>query len=205
MKPQIILASGSPRRIEMFQNHGYHPVIMPADVEETLRPDLSAKDAVMFLALKKGLYVEEKIAGGIEAAGKGEDIKNLEEDFIIVSADTVVFLDGILGKPEDEEDAFRMLKAMRGRPHYVATGVSIIRPSTRRKHVFCEVTKVIFKEYGDQEILDYIATGEPMDKAGAYAIQGGWGTHVERYVGDYDNIVGFPWSRFEEEYRLRFG
>ena len=146
----------------------------------------------------------EKIAEKTAEARKTEEAKIHGKDFIIVSADTVVFLDGILGKPEDEKDAFRMLREMKGRSHCVATGVSIIQPSKRRKHVFCEMTEVVFKEYGDQEILDYIATGEPMDKAGAYAIQGGWGPHIERYIGDYDNIVGFPWSRFEMEYRLRF-
>ena len=192
MKQQLILASGSPRRIEMFQKRGFHPIIHPGDVEETLPPGISPRDAVMFLALKRGMYVEEKLA---EKTG----------DFIIISADTVVFLDQILGKPKDEGEAFQMLKKMRGRTHQVATGVSIIGTAQKRKHVFCEVTQVEFKEYADQEIFDYIATGEPMDKAGAYGIQGGWRPYVKGYMGDYDNIVGFPWARFEKEYRLRFG
>lgn len=190
----FILASGSPRRIEMFRNHGFDPVVMPADVEEKLPDGISAKDAVMFLALKKGLHTEKTL----------KESETLSEDFIIVSADTVVFLDGILGKPEDEDDAFRMLTEMRGRSHYVATGVCLIQPSKNRKHVFCEMTEVIFKDYEDCAILDYIATGEPMDKAGAYAIQGGWGPYVERYIGDYDNIVGFPWDRFQKELKQRF-
>lgn len=191
----IVLASASPRRIEMFCRHGIKPFVAPAGVEENLPFGAGARRAVMFLALKKGLYTE---SGLLEK--DASFFKKLSGRPLIVSADTVVCLrDTILGKPETEEEAFRMLKALCGKTHQVATGVCFIFPGSGRKHVFCEVTQVRMKDYGDREILDYIATGEPMDKAGAYAIQGGWKDYVQDFSGDYDNIVGFPWKRAQQE------
>lgn len=187
---KFILASASPRRIEMFKDNGIDVDIMPADIEETLPDNIKATDAVMLLALKKALHIEEKILA-----------ENPEENAerIIVAADTVVFSDRILGKPEDEEDAFRMLSSLRNDSHYVATGVAIIKAGTTSRRAFYDATEVVFKDYSDEDIWAYIRTGEPMDKAGAYAIQGGFGKYVKEYRGSYRNIVGFPWEKFCEE------
>lgn len=184
---EIILASASPRRIEMFRDNGIEVKVMPADIDEALPEGIKAADAVMFLALKKALHIEKKL---VDEGGQGR---------LIVAADTVVFEDGILGKPADENDAFEMLKLLRGRSHYVATGVAVIEAGGSYRKVFYDRTEVEFTDYSDDEIRAYIATGEPMDKAGAYAIQGGFGKYVKEYRGSYKNIVGFPWEKFERE------
>jgi len=184
---EIILASASPRRIEMFRDNGIEVKVMPADIDETLPEGIKAADAVMFLALKKALHIEKKL---VYEGGQGR---------LIVAADTVVFEDGILGKPADENDAFEMLKLLRGRSHYVATGVAVIEAGGSYRKVFYDRTEVEFTDYSDDEIRAYIATGESMDKAGAYAIQGGFGKYVKEYRGSYKNIVGFPWEKFERE------
>ncbi len=183
----IVLASASPRRIEMFRDNGIDVKIMPADVDESLPDGIKAADAVMFLALKKALHIEKKL---IDEGKAGS---------LIIAADTVVFEDGILGKPADESEAFEMLKLLRGRSHYVATGVALVEAGGLYRKVFYDRTEVEFTDYSDDEIRAYIATGEPMDKAGAYAIQGGFGKYVKEYRGSYKNIVGFPWEKFERE------
>lgn len=189
---KVVLASASPRRMEMFQNRGLTPQILPSEVEENLPWELSMEQTVMYLALKKARDVAGRLAAAAEQTEPAERR-------LVVAADTVVYKDGIIGKPADTEDAVRILEALRGKQHFVATGVAIMEAGTGRQRVFCQVSKVWFKDYSRQEILDYAATGEPLDKAGGYAIQGGWGPYVDRYEGDYDNIIGFPWERFLEE------
>ncbi len=176
MKRKIILASSSPRRIEMMKSHGFDPMICPAEIDETLPDGIGMRDAVMFLALKKALAVEEK-------AEKGS---------VIIAADTVVFKDGILGKPEDREDARRMLLKIRNTSHDVATGVAIITAGENVKQVFCDVTKVFCRDYTEEELNVYLNTEEPYDKAGAYAIQGIFSKYIDHYEGSYDTVVGFP-------------
>ena len=189
MKYDIVLASASPRRIEMFKNNGYEVKVMPADIEENLPKDIKATDAVMFLALKKALHIEEKLLE-----------KGIDNDTLIVAADTVVaFEDRILGKPENEKDAFDMLSKLNGNVHYVATGVALLVAGKQNGRVFYDKTYVEVLKYTDEDIYEYIASGEPMDKAGAYAIQGGFGKYVKEYRGSYSNIVGFPWGKFQEE------
>ena len=182
---QLILASGSPRRIEMMRRSGMEPLIIKPEVDETVSPDMTPEQAVMYLALKKALAVEQQIESG--------------ENQWLISADTVVCRETIMGKPQNEEEAVAMLSDLRGREHRVITGVAIVSPGTGKRKVFSETTKVYFKDYDDQVIRDYIASGEVWDKAGAYAIQGGFGAQVDRIEGDYDNVVGFPWKRFVEE------
>ena len=176
----LILASSSPRRIELLKKGGYDPVIIPPQVTENLPDGIGPKDAVLFLALKKALAVEAVVLKG---------------DAIIIAADTVVYLDEIIGKPETQEDAFAILTKLRGKPHQVMSGVAILKAGTDEKEVFCETSTVYFKEYTDGEIMAYIRTPEPYDKAGAYAIQGGWGKYVDRVEGDYHNIMGLPLER----------
>ena len=187
----MILASGSPRRIEIMQRGGIDPVIIKPDVDETVSPELTPEQAVMYLALKKALWVEQQVEPS--------------EGQWLVAADTIVCRETIMGKPQDEEDAWAMLRDLRGREHRVITGVAVIAPGTTKLKVFAETTKVFFKEYEDQVISDYIASGEVWDKAGAYAIQGGFRDQVDHIEGDYDNVVGFPWVRFTEEMKKLSG
>ncbi|WP_206460710.1 Maf family protein [Anaerovorax sp. IOR16] len=182
MKSKIILASGSPRRVDMMQKHGIFPEIIKPEVDETLPKDISVCQSVMYLALKKALYVEKKCQNGI-----------------ILAADTLVYKNEILGKPKDYEDAVRILKLLRNKKHLVLTGVAIVEANTTNRRVFYESTEVIFKNYSDQDIIDYIESGEVWDKAGAYAIQGSFSKYIDAFIGDYDNVVGFPWKRILKE------
>lgn len=180
MKKRIILASGSPRRAEILASHGVDFTVMTSDAEEKLEAETDPKTACMYLALKKALAVREKVKEGI-----------------IIAADTIVVSGGqIIGKPADEEDAFETLKKLRNGSHSVMTGVALCDAGAENTRVFCEETHVFFSDYTDEDILAYIRTGEPMDKAGSYAIQGGWAEFVERIEGDYSNVVGLPWDRF---------
>ena len=193
MNRQIILASSSPRRIDMMKSHGYNPEIRPSDIDETLPEGIGMKDAVMFLALKKALDVESRCTFP-EDAGK-----------LIIAADTVVYKDGILGKPIDRDDAFAMLSRIKNTSHEVATGVAIIEAGCSNKVVFCDATKVFCKDYTDEELNAYLDTDEPYDKAGAYAIQGIFSKHIDRYEGSFDTVVGFPWDLIEDKLKAFAG
>ena len=198
MNSQIILASSSPRRIEMLRNNGIEPIIMPSSADETLPMELTMEQSVMYLALKKALHVEKLFLK--EAAGN--PLKEGTEDrtsFVIIAADTIVYKNGLIGKPSDKKDAENTLKLLRNTSHYVATGVAFVRPGSPKRSVFCDVTEVFFKDYSDDEITSYINTDEPWDKAGSYAIQGEWGKYISHIKGSYDNVIGFPWERIKEE------
>ncbi|MBR6812901.1 MAG: septum formation protein Maf [Oscillospiraceae bacterium] len=173
------LASASPRRKDLLKKAGIEDFsVRPADVDESLDASLSAAEAVMTLARRKA-----------EAAQQGLG----EEDYVL-AADTLVYLDETaLGKPRDENDAFRMLKALSGRAHEVYTGICLRRGSVSDCEYEC--TRVFFSPLTDKEIWDYIRTGEPMDKAGAYGVQGAAGVFIPRIEGDYYNVMGLPVSR----------
>lgn len=174
----------------MLKAKGIEHIIIPPEVDETIQADMRPHDAVMFLALKKALYVENI------AVEKG--YTNGE---VVIAADTIVVLNNnIIGKPCDSEDAYEILKALKGNEHTVLTGVAIIVPGAAIREVFYETTKVFFKEYSDEEIMEYIKTPEPYDKAGGYAIQGAWGKYIDRVEGDYNNVVGFPWDSIEKRF-----
>lgn len=192
---EYILASGSPRRIKMMKEKGYKPVIYPADIDENIPFDIDMEGAVMYLALKKALWVENKI---IEESSPFHSCR-YDEPPVIIAADTVVYKDKIIGKPKSSEEAFRILSSLRNTWHYVATGVCFIKAGTPVRQTFCEVTKVFFKDYSDDELWEYLKTDEPYDKAGGYAIQGTFGKYIHHFEGDYDNVVGFPWTRIENE------
>lgn len=167
----------------MMKNNGYEPIIMPADVDEHILIDMSCEAASMAMALKKAFHIADKIS----------------DDAIIIAADTIVVTGGeIMGKPSSEEDAFRMLSKLRNSNHQVMTGVSIIDTAENLKICFCDTTSVYFKDYTDEELLAYVRTSEPYDKAGGYAIQGTFGKYIDHFEGDYDNVVGFPWYRVKE-------
>ena len=187
----IVLASASPRRREILENIGLDFKVCVCDADED-QVDKS---------IPVNLYVQELALLKAGAAAKME----LGNDAIVISADTVVYADGeIMGKPKDKEDAKRMLRLLSGKSHSVFTGICV----TRRKDMFsvCKSveTRVIFKELSDELIERYVETGEPMDKAGAYGIQGKGCVLVEKIDGDYLNVVGLPVGKLCEVLREEF-
>lgn len=213
---KYILASGSPRRIEMMRLHGIEPLIMPASIDENIPPNHDMCETVMFLALKKAKAVEKEYLSSLnmilsDASNASSSIDDLhlsnsaapsdsaEQPPIILAADTIVYKNEIMGKPKDRTDAFRMLSSLRNDFHYVVTGCAIVEAASENARVFAEVTKVYVKDLSDDELNAYLDTDEPYDKAGAYAIQGAFGAYIDHIEGDYDNVVGFPWKRIECE------
>jgi septum formation protein len=172
----LILASSSPRRRELLQTLGLPFTVMTNDVDESTQPGMSPEAVVEELALRKARAVASRLDAGV-----------------VLGSDTVVVLDGhILGKPADEPDAFRMLSALQGREHTVYSGVALIDAATGRLEVAHSKTVVRIRPLTEREIRAYIATKEPMDKAGSYAIQGIGSTLVESIEGDYFTVVGLP-------------
>ncbi len=183
----IILASGSPRRRELLTQAGLSFRVMTSDADEATE-QRNPKAVVEDLSRRKGKAVFDRLYSGEEQEEGGA--------WIVVSADTIVALDGeILGKPGDPEDAVRMLTGLSGRSHEVYTGVTILAPG-REGITFSDRTEVTFYPLPEREIRDYVSSGEPMDKAGAYGIQGLGARLVERIGGDYNNVVGFPLAHF---------
>lgn len=190
---KIVLASGSPRRIEMMRAHGIEPLVMPAHIEENLPQIHGMCETVMFLALKKA----QNVAGQLASVPDNADVA---EGSIIIAADTIVYKDGeIMGKPADRADAYRMLDKLRNDYHYVVTGVALLAWGRQLTRVFAEVTKVYFTDYSDEELALYLDTDEAYDKAGAYAIQGYFSRYIDHIEGSYENVIGFPWERIEKE------
>lgn len=193
---RIILGSASPRRRELLQLMGLEFEVLASEAEEHYQSVLP-QDIVKELALMKAQNVAELLAAGYKtgtsagcfAAGRTSEE---EQTCVIIGADTIVVRDGqILGKPKDQEEAFEMLKSLQGRAHEVYTGVALLeRGVVKANHA--EETKVFVHEMEDWEIREYISTGEPMDKAGAYGIQGRFATYIDRIEGDYYNVVGLP-------------
>lgn len=204
-KIDIVLASGSPRRKELLEREGVEFTVRVSEVDESLEPDLlrQPEEAAKKLAERKARAVLEEM---------------LNEAYVgtamVVGADTMVVVDGaIYGKPEDEADARRILGELSGRAHQVITGVSVWlagAPANEEDisiafRSFAETSHVVFKELDDELIESYIATGEPMDKAGAYGVQGKGGEMlVERVAGDFDNVVGLPVKRLIAEFQEFF-
>ncbi len=188
---QIILASASPRRKELLEQIGLTFEICPAKGEETVTKD-SPCEVVMELAGQKA----KEVAGMIRAYGREHADLMTPQDLLVIGADTVVSCGGeILGKPRDEEDAFCMLSRLAGHVHEVYTGVSLLllSESGRMGEIsFYEKTDVSMRAMEEEEIRRYIATGEPMDKAGAYGIQGKCAIYIDKIDGDYNNVVGLP-------------
>lgn len=188
----IILASSSPRRLEILNKHGIMPVVMPTDADETLTGHHSMTEAVEELALRKALSCYENIK-------KDSSLFAEYSGSVIVGADTIVYKNRMLGKPVDEADAYSMLNSYRGSYHYVVTGVALIDVSIGDRDVLSDVTKVWCINYSDREIRDYISREEPYDKAGAYAIQGYFGRYIDHIEGDYENVVGLPFYRIRDK------
>ncbi len=186
----MILASKSPRRLQLLQDAGYEPLVHAEEIDESLY--VSKEDVFEKLPLHK-------------AQAALSTLSSLHEDEILVAADTTVWIDDlILGKPQDDEDAFRMLKMLSAKTHFVSTGVAMMKVKAKTNEVvsvktFVETTKVEFYKLSDDEIWEYIKTKEPHDKAGSYGIQGKGRLFVKGIEGDYFNVVGLPIARLTRE------
>lgn len=202
--PRLILASASPRRADLLGQLGLAFEVRPADVDERYQGDESPAEHVERLARAKS-------EAGAEA-GAGADARSAHE--LVIGGDTVVVCDGrVLGKPADEDDAVAMLCALSGRTHEVLSGIALCEAGPAgplRTWSGLSRTEVRFRAFGEAEARAYAATGEPLDKAGAYGIQGLGGALVEEIHGDYYTVVGFPVGRFlslleEAGWRYAFG
>ena len=178
---KIVLASKSPRRQELIRNITEDFEVAVSPVEEILPEGTPLEEAPVYLSALKARAVAEE-----------------RPDSIVIGADTVVILgDTLLGKPKDEKDAFRMLSLLSGKVHTVITGCCIIKNGEEKR--FFETTRVEFYPLSDREIEEYIVTGEPMDKAGAYGIQGKGMLLVKGIEGDFFNVMGLPVGRLKRE------
>lgn len=189
----LILASASPRRREILANARIPFIVMTQEASETLPESVRTPEAtVRYLSFQKAEAAAERILSGQDVPESPDPCGCV----FVVGADTIVASDGmILGKPADEKDAYRMLKRLSGRQHDVFTGVTILKIEERRvcaRDTFFEKTAVFVEPMTDREIRWYISTKEPMDKAGAYGIQGVFSRFIGRIEGDYSNVVGLP-------------
>ena len=185
---KIILASASPRRKELLAKAGISFTVIPAAGEEK-RTSEDPGEAVQQLARDKAEWVAQSLA-------------ECEEGTLVIGSDTiVVFENRILGKPKDRRDAAETLEKLQGNTHQVYTGVTVLERKAGKwvEHTFFESTDVTFYPVSREEIQDYIATGEPMDKAGSYGIQVLFGIYVKGICGDYNNVVGLPVARLFHE------
>lgn len=192
---KLILASASPRRREILSSLGVPFSIQVADTDETC--DLQDAGArVEFISQKKCLAVAHTLPEQDDASSR--------EDTLVLASDTLVTLDGIfLGKPTDHQDARRMVRLLQGRTHTVASGIALwYKGRTVTAH---ELTRVTFAPMSEEEIYRYVATGEPMGKAGAYAIQGNASRYITGIEGDYFNVVGLPTRRLYQTLKDAFG
>ena len=172
----LILASQSPRRKELLGLFHVPFTVCVADVDETMNPALPPEQEVARVSFLKA------------------DAVPREKDDVVIAADTIVVCNGqILGKPTDTDDAFRMLRLLSGRDHQVMTGMTVLRGA--QCVTITEITDIHFRDLSDHEILRYIRSGEPMDKAGSYGIQGGAALFAEKLSGDYYNVMGLPVCR----------
>lgn len=180
---RLILASASPRRAEILRDAGYYFTVLSSAIDETPYPDESPQDLVQRLANTKADLAAARAVGPA----------------ILIAADTEVVLDGrIFGKPRSSDDARRMLTKLSRRTHSVLTGVCLVRLPDAERISFVESTLVQFAPLSEEEITRYLATGEPHDKAGAYAIQGYAARYIPRIEGCYFNVVGLPLARLQQ-------
>lgn len=184
MNKELILASASPRRIELLHQIGLQARVEPSHVEEHITKS-DPGEVVMELSAQKAAEVAERLG---------------RKDTVVLGADTIVVYGGeIFGKPKDAADAERMLKCLRGNVHQVYTGVTVVDGETKKIHSFFEKTDVCVYPMDEAEIARYVAGGDSMDKAGAYGIQGEFSAFIKGIHGDYNNVVGLPVGRVYQE------
>ena len=173
---RLLLASASPRRIRLLREAGFNPEVLPSQVVETRTDFLTPAEAALFNAIRKGMAIALE-----------------HPDEIVLSADTIVTLDGsVFGKPADSEEAFQMLKRLIGKTHEVITAVAVMHLNKKRTRVGTERTAVKFRSLSDAEIREYLEIAEPLDKAGAYAAQDSPDRIIESVTGSFSNVVGLP-------------
>ncbi len=190
---EIILASGSPRRKELMHALGMDFTVRESRADETVDKDLPP----YFICEQLSLLKASSVAAELKSEGK---------DAIVIGADTIVVADGtIVTKPNDAADAKNILSSLSGKWHSVFTGVTVMNTKTAKSETFYEETKVHFLNLDDSMIDAYIKTGEPMDKAGAYGIQGKGALFIDRIDGDYFNVVGLPICRLSKVLKEEFG
>jgi septum formation protein len=211
----ILLASGSPRRRELLKMVGLEFEVMVSNQEESYKSK-KPKEIVVELAFKKGLWVADEV---YNTSLKKSD-ESLSQEMIIISADTIVVLEGeVLEKPGDDKEAYEMIKKLQGNEHQVYTGVALFKgsgvlreedlknpklercPLSERFQVvdFVVETKVVVNEMTEDEIWNYVRSGESLDKAGGYGIQGGFAKFIEKIEGDFYNVMGLPVARLYQE------
>ena len=185
---KIILASASPRRKEILENTNVKFDTIKSEIDEVILEHEPPKSVVMRLAFEKCM-----------------DIASMHKEDLVIGADTIVVLDDvILGKPKDEDDAYRMIEMLSKRTHQVITGISLVNLASNKKVLDYVVSNVKFKDLSHEDIKDYINTKESLDKAGAYGIQGYGALLVEEIQGDYFNIVGLPISKLSDLLKKHF-
>lgn len=185
---RIVLASASPRRRELLSQIGVEFEVKPADGEERIISTEPSK-VVEELSGQKAMFTAKALE---------KENGHVPKGCIVLGADTIVSYEGrILGKPSDKEDAIQMLSMLQGNTHQVYTGVTVLKEKqgSWKFHIFFECTDVIFYPVTREEIVEYVNSGDPMDKAGSYGIQGAWGAYVKGIRGDYNNVVGLPVAR----------
>jgi septum formation protein len=173
---RLLLASASPRRIVLLREAGFDPDVLPSQIAEAQADFLTPAEGALFNAIRKGMAVAVQ-----------------RPDDIVLSADTIVTLDGsVFGKPANMEDAFRMLKLLIGKTHEVITAVAVMHLNKKRTRVGTERTAVKFRSLADPEIREYLEIAEPLDKAGAYAAQESADRIIESVTGSFTNVIGLP-------------
>jgi len=186
---RIILASSSPRRSELLEMLKVSFEKMPSSIDEKTTFHEKPEQIVMGLSFEKAFQISQ-----------------LEPDAIVIGSDTIVYLDEVLGKPENKADAYKMLRKLSGKTHDVYTGIAVVCEFQKIKRVDYVKTKVVFNVLSDAEIHAYIETGEPLDKAGAYGIQGQGALLVDQIQGDYFSVMGLPLSKLNkimiDEFRI---
>ena len=185
---KFILASNSPRRQEIFRKLNIEFEVITADIEEIIDNNIPPYRLACDLAYQKASNI----------------ITHIQGDGIIIAADTIVYNNGVFGKPHNHQAAYEMIKSLSGKTHEVITGLAIIDTNTNKEVKEYEITKVHFRKIEDEEIYKYIATGEPMDKAGGYGIQGKASLFIRKIDGDYYNVVGLPVYKLGEILKNKF-
>jgi len=194
----LILASASPRRKEILEAHGHDPIVIPADVDESIPEgrDFTPEELTIYLAELKAATVFDTLCPDEWPHG-----------CTILGVDTIVYKDRVIGKPVDEADALDILRSLKNGSHEVISGVCIIRAHRdghpdgqsslviAEKFLFHDTTTVRFGDYTDEEIIEYVRANPPYDKSGSYAIQSAWGRHVLEMDGDIENVIGLPYKK----------
>ena len=197
----LILASASPRRKEILEAHGNAPVVIPADVDESIPEDsaFTPEELTIYLAELKSTTVFNTLQPETWPHG-----------CTVLGVDTIVYKDRVIGKPVDEADALDILRSLKNGPHEVISGVCLIYAvqqhtpagqttlAIEKKLLFHDTTTVRFGDYSDEEIIEYIRANPPYDKSGSYAIQSAWGRHVLEMNGDIENVIGLPYKKLAE-------